>query len=134
MLEHHLSAEPTHSRWNRHLPPRLDIAPGDTVHLDCLDSSGSQVHPAMTLGDFLNIDRGSIHALTGTIFVEGAEPGDVLQIDILEVAHKGWGWSSVISGLGFLKDRFTDPYLFHWKLEPFLTYSLTPAVVPLRPF
>ncbi|HXC86317.1 MAG TPA: acetamidase/formamidase family protein [Candidatus Cybelea sp.] len=134
MPEHHLSAEPTHSRWNRHLPPRLDIAPGDTVHLDCVDSSGSQVHPAMTLRNFLNIDRGRIHALTGPIFVEGAEPGDVLQIDILDVAHKGWGWSSVINGLGFLKDRFTDPYLFHWKLEPFLTYSLTPAVVPLRPF
>jgi len=134
MPEHHLSAEPTHSRWNRHLPPRLDIAPGDTVHLDCVDSSGSQVHPAMTLRNFLNIDRGRIHALTGPIFVEGAEPGDVLQIDILDVAHKGWGWSSIINGLGFLKDRFTDPYLFHWKLEPFLTYSLTPAVVPLRPF
>jgi acetamidase/formamidase len=134
MPEHHLSAEPTHSRWNRHLPPRLHIAPGDTVHLDCVDSSGSQVHPAMTLADFLNIDRGRIHALTGPIFVEGAEPGDVLQIDILEVAHKGWGWSSVINGLGFLKERFTEPYLFHWQLENSESRSLAPAVVPLRPF
>jgi len=134
MPEHHLSAEPTHSRWNRHLPPRLYIAPGDTVRLDCVDSSGSQVHPAMTLGNFLNIDRGRIHALTGPIFVEGAEPGDVLQIDILEVAHKGWGWSSVINGLGLLKDRFTEPYLFHWQLENSESRSLAPAVVPLRPF
>jgi len=134
MPEHHLSAEPTHSRWNRHLPPRLHIAPGDTVHLDCVDSSGSQVHPAMTLRNFLNIDRGRIHALTGPIFVEGAEPGDVLQIDILEVAHKGWGWSSVINGLGLLKERFTEPYLFQWQLEISESRSLTPAVVPLRPF
>jgi acetamidase/formamidase len=134
MPEHHLSAEPTHSRWNRHLPPRLHIAPGDTVHLDCVDSSGSQVHPAMTLRNFLNIDRGRIHALTGPIFVEGAEPGDVLQIDILEVAHKGWGWSSVINGLGLLKERFTEPYLFHWQLESSQSRSLAPAVVPLRPF
>jgi acetamidase/formamidase len=134
MPEHHLSAEPTHSRWNRHLPARLHIAPGDTVHLDCVDSSGSQVHPAMTLRDFLNIDRGRIHALSGPIFVEGAEPGDVLQIDILEVAHKGWGWSSVINGLGFLKERFTEPYLFHWQLENSESRSLAPAVVPLRPF
>jgi acetamidase/formamidase len=134
MPEHHLSAETTHSRWNRHLPARLHIAPGDTVHLDCVDSSGSQVHPAMTLRNFLNIDRGRIHALTGPIFVEGAEPGDVLQIDILEVAHKGWGWSSVINGLGFLKQRFTEPYLFHWQLENSESRSLAPAVVPLRPF
>src|SRR5271170_2208223 len=129
-----LSAEPTHSRWNRALEPRLRIAPGDTVHLECLDSSGAQVHPAMNVAEFLKIDRGRIHALTGPIFVEGAEPGDVLQIDVLEVAHKGWAWTSVIPGLGFLDERFTEPYLFHWTLEPAVSRSLSPAVVPLRPF
>jgi acetamidase/formamidase len=88
----------------------------------------------MTLADFLKIDRGRIHALTGPIFVDGAESGDVLQVDVLEVAHQGWGWSSVISGMGFLKDRFREPYLFHWQLEGNVSHSLAPAVVPLRPF
>ena len=46
----------------------------------------------------------------------GAAPGDVLQMDVLEVRHKGWGWSSVIEGLGFLKQRFHEPFLFHWEL------------------
>jgi len=133
-MKHALSAEPTHSRWNRALPPRLTVASGDTVHLDCLDSSGAQVHPGMSLSEFLSIDRGRIHALTGPIFVEGAEPGDVLEVDVLEVAHKGWGWSSVITGLGFLKERFAEPYLFHWELENAVSRSLAPAVVPLRPF
>ena len=134
MAEHVLSAEPVHSRWNRALPPRLTIASGDSVHLQCLDASGAQVHPAMTVEGFLTIDRDRIHALTGPIFVEGAEPGDVLQIDVLEVAHQGWGWSSVIAGLGFLKQRFSLPYLFHWQLDAATTRSLAPAVVPLRPF
>ena len=134
MAEHHLSAEPTHSRWNRKLPPRLRIAPGDIVHMECVDSSGSQVHPGMGIDDFLKIDRERIHALTGPIFIEGAEPGDVLQVDVLEVNHKGWGWSSVINGLGFLKERFAEPYLFHWQLEGRESRSLAPAVVPLRPF
>jgi len=134
MVDLTLSAEPTHSRWNRALEPRIRIAPGDTVHLECLDSSGAQVHPAMTVAEFLNIDRGRIHALTGPIFVEGSEPGDVLQVDVLEVAHKGWGWSSVIAGLGFLKERFSDPYLFHWQLDGAVSRSLAPAVVALRPF
>jgi len=70
----------------------------------------------MTLAEFLTIDRNRIHALTGPVFVEGAEPGDVLQIDVLEVVHKGWGWSSVIAGLGFLKERFPDPHFFLWRL------------------
>jgi acetamidase/formamidase len=132
--EHTLSAEPIHSRWNRALPPRLTIAPGDIVHLECVDATGAQVRPSSTLADFLAIDRGRIHALTGPIFIQGADPGDVLQIEVLEVAHKGWGWSSVISGLGFLKQRFAEPYLFHWQLEGAVSKSLAPAVVPLRPF
>jgi acetamidase/formamidase len=134
MSEHSLSASPTHSRWNRDLKPRLVIAPGDTVHLECQDASGAQVRPGMTVAEYLKIDRERIHALTGPIFVEGAEPGDVLEIKVLEVAHKGWGWSSVIAGLGFLKERFAEPFLFHWKLEGELSRSLAPATVPLRPF
>ncbi len=88
----------------------------------------------MVVDDFLKIDRGRIHALTGPIFVESAHPGDVIQVDVLEVAHKGWGWSSVIAGLGFLKERFREPYLFHWQLDGEVSRSLAPAVVPLRPF
>jgi len=134
MAEYSLSAEPTHSRWNRALQPRLRVASGDTVHLECVDSSGAQVHPSMTLAEYLKIDRDRIHALTGPIFVEGAEPGDVLQVDVLEVAHRGWGWTSVVSGLGFLKERFAEPFLFIWKLEGAVSKSIAPAVVPLRPF
>ncbi|PYU22592.1 MAG: acetamidase [Acidobacteria bacterium] len=134
MSEHNLSARPTHSRWNRSLPPRLIIEPGDTVHFECLDSSGAQVHPEMSLPEYLTIDRSLIHALTGPVFVSGAEPGDVLQIDVLDVAHKGWGWTSVVEGLGFLKNRFADPFFFLWELEREISRSLAPAIVPLRPF
>jgi acetamidase/formamidase len=134
MPEHTLSAAPTHSRWNAALPPRLTIASGDTVHFECVDSSGAQVHPGMTVAEFEHIDRGLIHALTGPLAIHGAQPGDVLQIDVLEVRHKGWGWSSIIPGLGFLKQRFTKPFLFHWMLDVDTTRSLAPAVVPLRPF
>jgi acetamidase/formamidase len=134
MSEHSLSTQPTHSRWNRALPPRLTISPRDTVHFECVDASGAQVHPAMTAAEFTRIDRNVFHALTGPVAIQGAQPGDVLQIDILEIKHKGWGWTSVIPGLGFLKDRFSTPYLFHWQLEKEITRTLEPATVTLRPF
>ena len=134
MAEYTLSAEPTHSRWNNALAPRLTIDPGDTVHLECVDSSGGQVHPGSAVEHFLAIDRGKIHALTGPIAIHGAQPGDTLAVEVLEVVHKGWGWSSTIPGLGFLKDRFDRPSLFHWKLDGAVSRSLAPAVVPLRPF
>ena len=134
MSERTLSAAPTHCRWNADLPPRLTIAPGDTVHFECQDSSGDQVHPGMAVDHFQSIDRGRIHALTGPVAIHGAQPGDVLQVDILNVTHKSWGWSSVIPGLGFLKQRFTEPSLFHWNLDATTSSSLAPAIVPLRPF
>jgi len=134
MIEHALSAEPTHSVWDRSLQPRLRIAPGDEVAFECVDASGGQVRPGMTTAQFLAIDRTRIHALIGPVGVEGAEIGDVLQVDVLSTRHSGWGWSSVIQGLGFLKDRFAEPYLFHWVLDGESTNSLAPAVVPLRPF
>jgi acetamidase/formamidase len=134
MAEHRLTAEPTHSRWNRALEPRLTIASGDTVHMSCVDSSDAQVTPGSSVEDFVAIDRNRIHALTGPIRIDGAKPGDVLQIDVLQVEHRGWGWTSVIPGLGFLKEQFREPYIFHWALDHQVSLSLAPAIVPLRPF
>jgi len=134
MTLHTLSADPTHSVWDRSLEPRLRIEPGDHVHFECVDASGGQVHPGMTVEEYQQIDRTRIHALTGPVWIEGAEPGDVLQIDVLATQHRGWGWSSIIEGLGFLKERFCIPYLFQWQLDGDSTSSLAPAVVPVRPF
>ncbi|QHN02982.1 acetamidase [Granulicella sp. WH15] len=134
MREHILSAEPTHSVWNRDLEPRLVVSSGDVVHMACTDATGGQLTLHSTATEFMAIDRTRIHALTGPIAVAGAEPGDVLQVDVLEVAHKGWAWTSVTPAMGYLSERFTEPYLFHWQLEPDVTRSLAPAIVPLRPF
>ena len=134
MREHTLSAEPTHSVWDRALQPRLHIQSGDEVQIECTDASGGQVQPGMNVAAYLKIDRTRIHALTGPIWIEGAEPGDVLQVDVLATRHSGWGWTSVVEGLGLLKERFREPYLFHWQLDGESTSSLAPAVVPVRPF
>lgn len=134
MREHVLTAEPTHSVWDRSLAPRLHIESGDEVQIVCVDASGSQVYPGMSTEEYLRIDRTRIHALSGPIWIQNAEPGDVLEIDVLATRHYGWGWSSVVEGLGFLKDRFREPYLFHWHLDGESTRSLFPALLPLRPF
>jgi acetamidase/formamidase len=134
MREHLLRTEPAHSVWDRSLTPRLRVEPGDQVQIQCVDASGGQVYAGMSTAEYLRIDRTRIHALTGPIWIEGAEPGDVLQIDVLSTLHSGWGWSSVAEGLGFLKEHFREPCLFHWHLEGDSTRSLAPAIVPLRPF
>ena len=134
MSEHYLTTKSTHDRWNRDLAPQLEVEPGDVVKFDCFDSSGGQVSPSSTVDDFLKIDRSKIHTLTGPVAINGAKPGDTLRVDVVNIQHKGWGWSSITPGLGFLSDRFPDSFLFIWQLDEESTDSMAPAVVPLRPF
>src|ERR1700712_1620378 len=96
MAEFSLGAAPTHSVWDNRLAPRLRVASGDTVHLACQDASGGQLTSAATSAEFQQIDTTRIHSLTGPIAIDGAQPGDVLEVQVLEVAHLGWGWTSII--------------------------------------
>ncbi len=133
--EHHLaSAGHLHHRWNAALPPALTIRDGDTVQFECLESTGGQLTRTSTLEEFVRIDRGLIHALTGPVFIEGAEVGDVLEVSIRRVAHGGWGWTSIVPGMGLLPGRFLLPYLFIWELARDYSESLAFARVPLSPF
>jgi acetamidase/formamidase len=134
MSEHYLTTKSTHDRWNRDLPPQMEVEPGDVVKFHCFDSSGGQLGPGSTVDDFVKIDRNKIHTLTGPVAIKGAQPGDTLRVDVVNIQLRGWGWTSITPGLGFLPDRFPDPFLFIWQLDEDSTDSLSPAVVPLRPF
>lgn len=134
MREYLLTTQKTHDRWNRDLHPVIEIESGAIVHMEMHDSSGGQVQPDWTSSQFETLVREKIHTLTGPIFVKDAKPGDILQIDVLDMQHFGWGWTSLIPGLGLIPDRFPKPYLFIWELEELVTRSLEPAVIPLNPF
>ncbi|HMO63834.1 MAG TPA: acetamidase/formamidase family protein [Verrucomicrobiota bacterium] len=124
----------THDRWNAALPPALEAASGDVIHFDCPDGRGGQHHAGSTLADFRGLDRGRIHTIVGPVYVRDAAPGDVLEVQILRVAHRGWGWTGIIPDMGTLPARFPQPHLFVWKLEERVSRSLSPATVPLAPF
>jgi acetamidase/formamidase len=134
MRTHIVDKNGTHNRWNRDLPPVVEVESGDRVVMDCHDSSGSQMHPGATVADFMAMDRGWVHTITGPVFVKGAKPGDVLEIEIQRIDHQGWGWTSCVAGLGTLPDRFPNPHLFLWKLDGNFSDSLAPVRLPLAPF
>ena len=111
-MHHTLSAQPFCDRWNNATPPRLTVAPCDTVTFCCADSSGYQVRPDWTVKDFTErFDATKIHSLTGPVAIEGAAPGDTLEIVIEEYRHHGYAWTSLIPGLGLL--NVTSPDLLH---------------------
>ncbi|EIP98607.1 putative acetamidase/formamidase [Opitutaceae bacterium TAV1] len=134
-MHHTLAPEPFVHRWNNALPPRLTVAPGDTVTFQCADSSGWQVRPDWTTEDFrTRFDPLKVHALTGPVAIDGAGPGDVLEIRIEDYRHHGWAWTSLIPGLGLLADDFPDPHLFIWKLDGNRTRSFPRVTLDLHPF
>ncbi len=112
-----------HNRWHPDLEPALVVQPGDEIVVDCRDGLDGQVVPTTVDADLPLMDFGRNHPMTGPIYVEGAEPGDVLEVEVLEVRTDTFGSTPVIPGFGLLADRFPDPYLVTWGLHDGLATS-----------
>lgn len=101
MAQHHLNPEPSHvyGRYSPEIDPVLRITPGDTVVYKTLDAGWKQfdqVEPFKLPPKFQPRDRklDNGHALNGPVFVEGAEPGMVLELRFNEIVPGSWGWCS----------------------------------------
>jgi acetamidase/formamidase len=107
----HLQATSAHHVWDRSIAPALTLAPGDTLTVQTLESSGGQLTRDSTAADVAALDFSRVNPVTGPIRVEGAQPGDALVIDILETTVADWGWTACIPGFGLLADDFPDAHL-----------------------
>jgi formamidase len=58
-----------------------------------------------------------VHPLTGPVYVNGAEPGDLLEVEVLEVEPDSYGYTVQVPGFGFLRDVFPDPFMVRWRIE-----------------
>jgi len=117
VAEHYLDDSIVHAFWDNAYPARIEIDPGDTVVFECREATGGQLTPESDRDALAAVDDSRIHALTGPVFVKGARPGDTLQVEILNLKHKGWGWTGYMPGFGLLAEEFDDFYLQHWRLE-----------------
>jgi formamidase len=128
--------ETGHNRWHPDIPPILECDPGDEVVLETRDALDGQLTPDDTAAQVGQVDLGVVHPLTGPVFVAGAEPGDLLEVEILEVAPEPFGFTAQIPGFGFLADVFTEPHLVRWRIENgFATSPDLPGVrIPGAPF
>lgn len=108
---HYFPYECVHHEWDNSLEPALTIASGDTVVFDFQDPGDLQLLPGSTHEDMKTYDWTRTYPISGPIYIEGAEPNDVLEIEILDLHPKGWGWTGVIPGFGLLKDELPDAYV-----------------------
>jgi formamidase len=116
-----------HNRWHPGIEPAARVAPGEELRLECEDGLAGQLTPASVHADAGRLDLGLGHPLSGPVFIEGAEPGDVLGVELLSYETSDVGVTAVIPGFGFLADLFPDPYVVQWELAEGLARS---AAVP----
>jgi len=136
-MPHRHTIHRQHHGWDRGFAPAVRVAPGDTLEFEIADASGGQLSPTSSVDDVARLDFGKINPVTGPVFIDGAEPGDVLKVTLLSFAPSGWGWTANIPGFGLLAEDFKQAALHLWRYAP---DTLAPASfgrwgkVPLKPF
>jgi len=133
-----LAAEPRkgHNRYHPDIEPALEAGVDEEVVLECRDALDGQITPSTTVADLATVNAGAVHPLTGPVFVKGAEPGDMLEVEFLDIMPERTAFSAIIPGLGFLRDIMTEPFLVHWTLrDGWATSEQIPGVrIPGAPF
>jgi formamidase len=118
-----------HNRWHPDLPMIAMVKPGDEFRVECMDWTGGQIGNNDSANDIRDVDLTQVHYLSGPIGVEGAEPGDLMVVDILDVGtfeDKQWGFNGIFAkenGGGFLVDHYPDAKKSIWDFHGIYTSS-----------
>lgn len=114
-----LADEPSkgHNRWHPDIPAIARVDEGQVIALETRDAFDGQVTPQCTAAEAGRFSMGRIHPLTGPIWINGAEPGDILEVDILKVETQPFAFTLQGPKFGFLRDIFTADHLVRWQTQ-----------------
>jgi formamidase len=118
-----------HNRWHPDIPMVATVKPGDEFRVECVDWTGGQIKYDNNASDVRDVDLTKVHYLSGPIAVEGAEPGDLLVVDILDIGSlptSEWGFTGIFAkenGGGFLTDRYPKARKAVWDFHGVYTSS-----------
>lgn len=121
---------PGHNRWHPDIPAAATVRPDSEFRIECRDWTDCQIGNNDSANDVRDIDLRLCHMLSGPIRIEGAEPGDLLIVDILDIgpvpqqigdaAGQGWGYTGVfakVNGGSFLTDYYPDAIKAVWDFH-----------------
>jgi acetamidase/formamidase len=132
---HYFPSDQVHFTWDVGNQPVVTVDSGDTVVVHTRDVSDNQIAPDSTAEVIADLNWDRVYPLAGPIAVAGAEPGDTLAIEILDVHTQGWGWTAILPGFGLLPEDFPDAYLRTFDLTAGdETYLGDNVVIPIEPF
>jgi acetamidase/formamidase len=108
---HELRGDAFQYAWDNSVEPALELESGEAVLLHVRDASDEQIGEHAAVEDVLKLDFTHVNPVSGPVFVKGATPGDVLEVELLEFRPQDWGWTAIIPGFGLLADEFPEPWL-----------------------
>jgi len=125
-----------HNRFHPDIPPVIRCDPGDEVILETRDAFDGQFGPDASLDVVAKPNLDVVHPLTGPVYVNGAEPGDLLDIEILDIEPDRYAYTVEVPGFGFLRDVFPEPFKVSWNIaDGWATSADLPGVrIPGAPF
>jgi acetamidase/formamidase len=115
---HELRRDAFEYAWDNAVEPALELDSGETILLHVRDASDEQIRADSGVDDVLALDFDHVNPVSGPVFVKGARPGDVLEVELLEFEPQGWGWTAIIPGFGLLADEFREPWLRISAVDP----------------
>ncbi|MGD0492759.1 MAG: acetamidase/formamidase family protein [Steroidobacteraceae bacterium] len=136
-IAHTIHRHHQHLSWDNCRPPAVTIAPGESVEFRDIDALCGQITPSSTAQTLLMIDPDRVNPIAGPVYVDGAEPGDILKVTLTDFTTAGWGWTGIFPEFGLLAQDFPNPALHIWSYDS--TFSVPAAFgdwarVPLKPF
>ena len=108
-------------------PPKLTVDSGDVVSVETMMHSHDKVKPGITMDEIVALRKanpgGGPHSMTGPIYVNGAEPGDVMEIRILKIVPKNFAINFNLPGtefptIGALAPEMPNGFIKFFTLDP----------------
>jgi amidase len=131
--EHRIGRDEVIWAFGPDLEPVLEVDPGAVVTLETNDCFTGQIQTEDDL--VTEIDFARVNSATGPIAVRGAEPGDSLVVELLEVRTGPRGFATLIPGIGQLIDQVRAPYTQVFEVDgdtirmnERISFSLRPMV------
>ena len=105
------------NRYHPAIPTIASARPGQLILFETRDALDSELNVNSQGKDLAAVDLNLVHPLTGPVYIEGAKRGDVLAVTLIDVDPDEYGYTTIVPGFGFLRDRYTEPFIANWRLN-----------------
>ncbi len=104
------------NRYHPAIKPVARARPGQLIVFETRDALDSDLNIDSISDDVGAVDLNLVHPMTGPVYIEGARRGDVLAVKLVDIEPDEYGYTVIIPGFGFLRDKFDKPFVANWSL------------------